>query len=199
MSKQPENPFKNYEDYLAKSPFQTIKLLLPFLPASNQKTMIILIKFMELKYTMEYFKKGNQLFSFNANLPEDASPLEKFSAIIDFLPQKEQESMEQILSMMSVMEAFQTMTGNEEEDDDEDEEDDDTKYTNENLQPKDTEVSGKNLQPEDAETSYENYFPSVEAAVSEENEDAAACLPPADNASNPDALSDITICSNIEF
>lgn len=182
MSKQTENPFKNYEDYLARSPFQTIKLLLPFLPASNQKTMIILIKFMELKYTMEYFQKGNQLFSFNANLQEDASPLEKFSAIIDFLPPKEQESMEQILSMMSVMEAFQTMTEDEEDDDEED-----------------TEDFEENLQSEDIETSYENFFPSVEAAASEENEDAASCLTPTDNASDPDALSDITICSNIEF
>lgn len=152
MSKHTENPFQNYEDYLARSPFQTIKLLLPFLPASNQKTMIILIKFMELKYTMEYFQKGNQLFSFNTNLSEDASPLEKFSAIIDFLPPKEQESMEQILSMMSVMEAFQTMTDDEDEEDDDEDDDDDEE---------DTEDLEENLQP--------------------------------------DALSDITICSNIEF
>ena len=58
MSKQPENPFKNYEDYMSKGPFQTIKLLLPFLPAKNHKNMVILIKFLELKYTMDFFKKG---------------------------------------------------------------------------------------------------------------------------------------------
>lgn len=114
MSNHPENPFKNYEDYLAKSPFQTIKLLLPFLPAANQKAMVILIKLLELKYTMEYFKKGNP-FSACSNLQEDASLLERVSSIIDFLPPKEQESVEQLISMMSVMEAFQNMTEEESE------------------------------------------------------------------------------------
>lgn len=112
MSKQPENPFKNYEDYMAKGPFQTIKLLLPFLPAKNHKNMVILIKFLELKYTMDYFKKGNQI-SFCSNIQEDASPLEKISSMIDFLPPKEQESIEQMLGMISMMEAFQTMNAEE--------------------------------------------------------------------------------------
>lgn len=177
MSKHPDNPYKNYEDYLAKSPFQTIKLLLPFLPTANQKTMIILIKFMELKYTMEYFQKGNQI-SFGANLPEDASPLEKFSAIIDFLPPKEQESVEQILSMMSVMEAFQTMTDDAEEDD-EDEDDEDS----------------------------EEYFPTDESSEKSSEKNSwdlteSSCPPDVsqtETASDKDALSDITICSNIEF
>lgn len=176
MSKHPENPYKNYEDYLARSPFQTIKLLLPFLPAANQKTMIILIKFMELKYTMEYFQKGNQI-SFNASLQEDASPLEKFSAIIDFLPPKEQESVEQILSMMSVMEAFQTMTG--EEDDENDDEDDSEEYfTTENFTTE--------------ESSEENSWDLTESSCPSD-------ISQTETASDQDALSDITICSNIEF
>lgn len=112
MSKQPENPFKNYEDYMAKGPFQTIKLLLPFLPAKNHKNMVILLKFLELKYTMDFFKQGNRI-SFCSNLQEDASPLEKISSMIDFLPPKEQESIEQMLGMISMMEAFQTMNAEE--------------------------------------------------------------------------------------
>lgn len=171
MSKHPENPYKNYEDYLARSPFQTIKLLLPFLPAANQKTMIILIKFMELKYTMEYFQKGNPI-SFNANLQDDASPLEKFSAIIDFLPPKEQESVEQILSMMSVMEAFQTMT-DEEENEDEDEEDSEEYFSTE-------------------EPSEENSWDLTESSCPSD-------VSQTETTSEEEAVSDITICSNIEF
>ena len=163
MSKHTENPFKNYEDYLAKSPFQTIKLLLPFLPAANQKTMVILIKFLELKYTMEYFKKGNP-FSVCSNLQEDASPLERVSSIIDFLPPKEQESVEQLINMMSVMEAFQSMTEEESEDSDE---------------------SFQTAEPSYEEEDYDNSeetFPPMEE-------------PSSDN----DDLSDISICSNLEF
>lgn len=168
MSKHPENPFKNYEDYLAKSPFQTIKLLLPFLPAANQKTMVILIKFLELKYTMEYFKKGNP-FSFSANLQEDASPLERVSSIIDFLPPKEQESVEQLINMMSVMEAFQTMTEEESEAPDEN---------------------------EDLEETFQPMEPSPEE---EDYDDSEETFQQVESSSDSNDLSDISICSNIEF
>ena len=109
MSKQLENPLKNYDDYMANAPFQTIKLLLPFLPMKNHETMVILFKFLELKYTMDYFKKGNRI-SFCETLPKDASPVEKLTAMMDFLPQREQSSLEEVLNMLSVFEAVQSMS-----------------------------------------------------------------------------------------
>ena len=192
MSKHPENPFKNYEDYLAKSPFQTIKLLLPFLPAANQKTMVILIKFLELKYTMEYFKKGNP-FSFSANLQEDASPLERVSSIIDFLPPKEQESVEQLINMMSVMEAFQTMTEAENEEPEE------NKDFEEN---EDFEESFQSVEPSHEEENYndsEDLFQSTEPSYEEEHYDSEDPFHSAEPSSDNDDSSDISTCSNIEF
>jgi hypothetical protein len=112
MSEHPENPFQNYEEYMANGPFQAIKLLLPFLPAANQKQIVILIKFLELKYTMDYFKKNRSL-SFSSGIQETASPLEKLASVLDFLPAREQESLEQMLNMMSVMEAFQATSETE--------------------------------------------------------------------------------------
>lgn len=168
MSNHTENPFKNYEDYLAQSPFQMIKLLLPFLPAANQKTMVILLKFLELKYTMEYFRKGNP-FSMCSNLQEDASPLERVSSIIDFLPPKEQESVEQLINMMSVMEAFQTMTEEESENPEE---------------------------SEDFEETLQSLEPSPEKEDYDDSEDLFHSAEPS---SDSDDLSDISICSNIEF
>lgn len=215
MSKHPENPFQNYEDYMAKGPFQTIKLLLPFLPAANQKTMVILIKFLELKYTMDYFKKGHHL-SVCSNIPEDASPLEKISSIIDFLPPKEQESIEQMLSMMSVMEAFQSMSGDEEPDTMEN-----NPTPEEDFQPEENPQSEENFNWEDffnskasshqEETSNpdsclpsedtpnpEKYIHTEEIGSSDKYE-AATCSTPSDTASDSDAKPNITICSNIHF
>ena len=191
MSKHTENPFKNYEEYLAQSPFQMIKLLLPFLPASNQKNMVILIKFLELKYTMEYFRKENP-FSMYSNRQEDASPLERVSSIIDFLPPKEQESVEQLINMMSVMEAFQTMTEEENKDPEENEdfkENEDFEESFQSVEPSHKEKDYNDSEDlfQSAESSYEEHFNSEETFQSME--------PSSDN----DDLSDISICSNIEF
>ena len=186
MSNHTENPFKNYEDYLAKSPFQMIKLLLPFLPAANQKTMVILIKFLELKYTMEYFRKGNP-FSMCSNLQEDASPLERVSSIIDFLPPKEQESVEQLINMMSVMEAFQTMTEEESEAPEENE---------------DFEESFQPVEPSREEEDYndsEDFFQSAEPSYEEERYDSEETFQQVESSSDSDNVSNISICSNIEF
>ena len=185
MSKHTENPFKNYEEYLAQSPFQMIKLLLPFLPAANQKNMVILIKFLELKYTMEYFRKENP-FSMCSNLQEDASPLEKVSSIIDFLPPKEQESVEQLINMMSVMEAFQTMTEKESEDPEENE---------------DFEESFQSVEPSHEEdyNDSEDLFQTAEPSYEKELYDSEETFQSAEPSSDNDDLPDISICSNIEF
>ena len=187
MSNHTENPFKNYEDYLAQSPFQMIKLLLPFLPAANQKTMVILIKFLELKYTMEYFRKENP-FSMCSNLQENASPLERVSSIIDFLPPKEQESVEQLINMMSVMEAFQTMTEEAEENEDSEE----SKGFDESFQ---------SVEPSHKEEDYENSEDLFQAAEPsyEERCDSKETFQQVEPSSDSDDLSDISICSNIEF
>ena len=181
MSKHTENPFKNYEDYLAKSPFQMIKLLLPFLPATNQKTMVILIKFLELKYTMEYFRKGNP-FSMCSNLQEDASPLERVSSIIEFLPPKEQESVGQLINMMSVMEAFQTMTEEE------------------NGDSEESFPSAEPFHEEEERNDSDDNFSSAESSYEEKRYNSEVSSQPMEpSSSESDDSSDISICSNIEF
>lgn len=178
MSKQSENPFQDYEEYMAKNPFQTLKLLLPFFPPKNHKTIVILIKFLELKYTMDYFKKGNHI-SFGQTLEEDASPFDKISAIMDFLPPKEQESMEQMLGMLSMMEAFQAMNSDE-----------DSSSDMNNCENSDSSVLEPNICKEEACSQTETNdcekfsFPDTEKSFPE---DTAV----------PDA--DITLCSNIHF
>ncbi len=222
MPKHPENPFQNYEDYMANGPFQMIKLLLPFLPAANQKNMLILIKFLELKYTIDYFQKGHQL-SFCSNLSEDASPLEKISSIIDFLPQKEQESIEQMLNMMSVMEAFQSMTGDEDTEDAENcshseenscakedfcwEEASDSKDNH--LKKESSEFEGDS--PKEQPSDWKDYFLRKTPQNSGKNmhseeipnpQEQDVAIPRSnfqDTASDSDAKSIISICSNINF
>lgn len=110
MNDNTNNPFTLFDNLLQNSQLQTMKLLLPFLPAANQKMMVLLIKFLELKYTMEFFRKGNVLNICSAS-DENASPIDKIAAMKDYLPKKEQETIDNIINMMSAMELFQSMSG----------------------------------------------------------------------------------------
>lgn len=108
MNDNTKNPFTLFDNLLQNSQLQTMKLLLPFLPAANQKMMVLLIKFLELKYTMEFFRKGNALNICSAS-DETASPIDKIAAMKEYLPKKDQETIDNIINMMSAMELFQSM------------------------------------------------------------------------------------------
>ena len=77
----------------------TLKLMLPFAPASMQRSLAIYIKFSELKATMEHF------YGF-LNTDHPGSVLEQLKSC---LSPEEQTQMSQMEELMNMMEMMQTM------------------------------------------------------------------------------------------
>ena len=89
---------------------QKLKVLLPYIEPSMQKNMAIYIKYMELKYTMELFKKHPfHICSYkeDTNRP-DFKKL--FRELRPYCSESESRQLEQLESLFQTMEMYQEMS-----------------------------------------------------------------------------------------
>lgn len=104
-SPRPMTPFDN----MVTPPYlYTLKLLLPYTPSSNQRFLAVYIKFLELRYTMEYFH-GFPGRASSKNMPSASAPLGMFEDLKPYMAPEEKEMMEQMEMMMNMMEMMQGM------------------------------------------------------------------------------------------
>jgi hypothetical protein len=89
-------------DLMIHTPFlQMSKLLIPYLPPKNQRTLAIYIKFMEFQNTISSF----HAFKNNAFNTQDV-----LNEIRPYLPSDMFDSIDNLMNMMSMMELFQNMS-----------------------------------------------------------------------------------------
>ena len=88
-----------FDMLVTSSSLYTLKLMLPFAPASMQRSLAIYIKFSELKATMEHF------YGF-LNTDHPGSVLEQLKSC---LSPEEQTQMSQMEDLMNMMEMMQNM------------------------------------------------------------------------------------------
>lgn len=88
-----------FDMLVTSSSLYTLKLMLPFAPASMQRSLAIYIKFSELKATLEHF------YGF-LNTDHPSSVLEQLKSC---LSPEEQTQMSQMEDLMNMMEMMQTM------------------------------------------------------------------------------------------
>lgn len=81
---------------------QILKAFLPFLPANIQKMLAIYIKWMELQYTIEYFKRN----TLDQQTPDISSLLK---CLKDVLPQEETAQLEQFADIFENMDMYRDM------------------------------------------------------------------------------------------
>lgn len=91
-----------FDEAILPKELQMLKAFLPFLPANMQKITAIYIKWLELRYTIEYF---------NQNIPiqqsfEIGNLLKCLKGI---LPQEEQSSLEQFADMFENIDMYRDM------------------------------------------------------------------------------------------
>lgn len=89
---------------------QKLKVLLPYIEPSMQKNMAIYIKYMELKYTMELFKKHPfHICSYKEDT--DRPDLKKlFRELRPYCSESESRQLEQLESLFQTMEMYQEMS-----------------------------------------------------------------------------------------
>ena len=98
MDQKPK-PMTPLDMLVTSSSLYTLKLMLPFAPASIQRSLAIYIKFSELKATMEHF------YGFS-NSKCQGSVLDQLKSC---LSPEEQAQMSQMEDLMNMMEMMQTM------------------------------------------------------------------------------------------
>ena len=85
-----------FDMLVTSSSLYTLKLMLPFAPASIQRSLAIYIKFSELKATMEHF------YGF-LNTDHPGSVLEQLKSCLSPEEQTQMSQMEDLMNMMEMM------------------------------------------------------------------------------------------------
>ncbi len=99
MERPPLKPMTPFDNLVTPPFLYTLKLLLPYTPASAQRFLAIYIKFLELRYAMEHFR----------GFPSDTSSQNILEGLKPYMSPSEKEMMEQMSSMMNMMEMVQNM------------------------------------------------------------------------------------------
>ena len=111
MEKKTNRPLTPFDELTVPPELQMLKLLLPYTPASSQKSLGILIKFLELQHTIQFFQHFTvKLHSqtLNGDSPSLTGVLEE---ITPYLPENEQSMLStfrDVMNMMEMVQMFQT-------------------------------------------------------------------------------------------
>ena len=89
---------------------QKLKVLLPYIEPSMQKNMAVYIKFMELKYTMDMFRKHPFHASSYKEEREKPDIKKLFRELRPYCTESESRQLEQLESMFQTMEMYQEMS-----------------------------------------------------------------------------------------
>ena len=102
MERFPPKPMTPLDELVTPPSLYTMKLLLPYMPSSLQRTLAIFVKFFEFRQTMEMF------YGFG-NTGKPISSAAIFNDLKPYMNPKEQEMMEQAEGMMNMMEMMKQM------------------------------------------------------------------------------------------
>lgn len=108
MNEPPKKNFFCPDNIFQNTPLPMLKILLPFLPVSSQKYMAVLLKFLELKYTIDFFNRGNFFYSLTDSF-DPSNPVEMMSVLKDIFPKEQQENIDNMFQMVQAMEMMQSL------------------------------------------------------------------------------------------
>lgn len=98
-----------FDTLFSTNHIQMLKILLPCLENQLQKKLAIYIKFLELQYTLDFYKK-NPYPLCGCMKKESAPDIGKLcSELLPFCTEKEKKQMEQIRSFLQNMEMYKEM------------------------------------------------------------------------------------------
>ena len=88
---------------------QILKVLLPYFDSGSRKNLAVLIKFMELQYTMEYFSRHPSALCAASCDPKQPDIAEIFEQIKNFCTPSEKAVFEQLANMKKSMEMYEEL------------------------------------------------------------------------------------------
>ena len=108
MEKKNPRPMTLFDEQTIPSELHTLKLLLPYTPASLRQTFAILIRVLELKHTIYYFQHFRD-FTTHIEVSASSSPLHMMEELSPYLSPEEANMLETFRNMMNIMDMVQMM------------------------------------------------------------------------------------------
>lgn len=108
MEKKPTKPMTPFDEMTIPFELTLLKLILPYTSAAKEQTVWILIKLMELKYTIRFLRHPGQISSglISHSIPQ--SPTEILDLLAPYLSPEQAQTLEQFQSMMDILQMFQS-------------------------------------------------------------------------------------------
>lgn len=110
MDSDERNKVIAFDTLFCTNHIQMLKVILPYMDSQTQKSMAVYIKFLELNYTIEYFKRHP--YSVCGCMERDSSPdFQKMcSELLPYCTESERKQIEQIRGFFQSMEMYKEMS-----------------------------------------------------------------------------------------
>lgn len=107
MEKKPPRPMTPFDELTIPAELQTLKLLLPYTPVSEQQSIWIFIKFMELQHTIEFFQQQQNTLHSQTFRHFPISAADMLEEIAPYLPPETASMLDTFRNVMNIMEMMQ--------------------------------------------------------------------------------------------
>ena len=89
---------------------EMIKAALPYLDSPRQRTMAMMVKFMELQRTVALFNTpGNNLRMCSQEETQEDAPFQMLTAIREYCTDKEKEMVDNIMTFVQMFSTYETL------------------------------------------------------------------------------------------
>ena len=99
-----------FDTLFSTNHIQMLKVILPYMDNQTQKSMAVYIKFLELNYTIEFYKKNP--YPLSGCMEKEASPdIQKMcTELLPYCTDEERKKIEQIRNILQSMEMYKEMS-----------------------------------------------------------------------------------------
>lgn len=110
MDANEQNKVIAFDTLFSTNHISMLKVMLPYMDNQSQKSLAVYIKFLELNYTIDFYK--NHPYPVCGCLEKETSPdfLKLCSELLPFCTEKERRQIEQIRNLMQNMKMYQEMS-----------------------------------------------------------------------------------------
>lgn len=98
-----------FDALFTNNQIQKLKILISYVDIPMQRQLAVYIKFLELQYTMELFRRSPQLSVFPSPREDSLDPAKLCQEIIPYSSPSEQSQLNQLVSMLQAMSHYQEM------------------------------------------------------------------------------------------
>ncbi|MDD6057105.1 MAG: hypothetical protein PUB98_02415 [Clostridiales bacterium] len=104
-----EQTLTPFDSMTQKRELQMLKTILPYIKGEQKKQFAILIKYMELQNTIQVFSQEDKVLSMCSVEENENSMLSMLNALRQFCTEKEQETLDMLANMFSMLETYETI------------------------------------------------------------------------------------------